>query len=85
VAHGTPIDAPLLRRIELAEADLRALGYRRVRVRFDGRSARIEVDPEEVARLLQPEESEKVRTELRARGFTTVRMDPQGYKARASA
>ncbi|HTT25463.1 MAG TPA: ATP-dependent sacrificial sulfur transferase LarE, partial [Thermoplasmata archaeon] len=53
VPHGTPIDAALLRRVEAAESDLRARGYTRVRVRVGPDGARVEVDPDELPRLVR--------------------------------
>jgi uncharacterized protein len=79
VAHGDPIDAHLLGRIEAAEALLLARGFRRVRVRVRDGDARIEVDPEEVARLQTPPLSDDVVAAVRALGFGAVVIDPDGY------
>ncbi len=81
VAHGDPITAELLRRVEAAEAVLLGRGFRRVRVRVRANGARVEVDPGEVARLsTEPLATEVVR-ELRALGFDPVSVDPRGYGA----
>jgi uncharacterized protein len=85
VPHGTPIDAGLLRRIAAAEEELRQRGYRRVRVRVEGPGARVEVDTEELPRLLEAGESRAVTAQLNQHGFATVTMDPKGYKRRANA
>ena len=79
VAHGDPIDAPLLRRIEAAEAVLLGRGFRRVRVRVRSGAARIEVDPDEVARLSVPATAVAIASEIRALGFESVTIDPLGY------
>ncbi|MCI4365162.1 MAG: ATP-dependent sacrificial sulfur transferase LarE [Thermoplasmata archaeon] len=79
VAHGQPIDAPLLARIESAEAILLERGFRRVRVRVRGTLARIEVDPQEVARLSEPRLAAEVRAHVRRLGFEAVEIDPNGY------
>ncbi len=79
VASGQPIDRDLLSRIERAEELVRALGFRRVRVRVSGRSARIEVDPAEVERLSAPSLAATVREGLSPLGFATVTIDPAGY------
>jgi pyridinium-3,5-biscarboxylic acid mononucleotide sulfurtransferase len=81
VAHGEPIDAPLLRRIERAEGALLARGFRRVRVRVRSGAARVEVDPEEVSRLSASPMAEEVVAELRDLGFDPVTLDPHGYGA----
>jgi uncharacterized protein len=83
VAHGNPITAVLLRRVERAEEGLRARGFRRVRVRTDGALARVEVDPHEVARLLEEPTASQVRRELAEFGFAPVELDPAGYRPRA--
>lgn len=85
VAHGTPIDAGLLGRVEAAEAELLGRGYRRVRVRVAGGDARVEVGPDEVGRLLAPSERTEVVERLRRFGFASVTIDPRGYALRANA
>jgi pyridinium-3,5-biscarboxylic acid mononucleotide sulfurtransferase len=84
VAHGEAISAELLRRIETGEAAVRARGFRRVRVRAQGGSARVEVGPEEVARLLADPLAGEVRAALETLGFASVRLDPVGYRTRPS-
>jgi pyridinium-3,5-biscarboxylic acid mononucleotide sulfurtransferase len=79
IAHGDPVSRELLDRIESAEALLLARGFRRVRVRVRGGTARIEVDPSEVERLrAEPLAGEVVR-EVTRLGFTNVTIDPRGY------
>jgi pyridinium-3,5-biscarboxylic acid mononucleotide sulfurtransferase len=80
IAHGDPITEELLRRVEAAEALLLDRGFRRVRVRVRGNDARIEVDPEEVSRLLSEPLASELRAEVRALRFETVFLDPSGYK-----
>lgn len=84
VAHGDPIDADLLARIEAAEAILLDRGFCRVRVRVRGGSARIEVDPPEVARLASPAMAAEVLARVGALGFAPVSIDPLGYGAARS-
>ncbi|MCI4361499.1 MAG: ATP-dependent sacrificial sulfur transferase LarE [Thermoplasmata archaeon] len=85
VAHGRPISLPLLRQIERAEAGLRRLGFRRVRVRTDGTSARIQVGADELDRLGDPAEALQVIAVVRREGFDPVVVDPNGYPARPGA
>ncbi|HTT73008.1 MAG TPA: ATP-dependent sacrificial sulfur transferase LarE [Thermoplasmata archaeon] len=80
IAHGRSIDAPLLRRIESAEAWLRAQGFRQVRVRVDGEDARIEVGAEQVARLEGAPWADRAVGELGRLGFRRVTIDPRGYR-----
>jgi pyridinium-3,5-biscarboxylic acid mononucleotide sulfurtransferase len=84
VAHGEEISADLLRRIEAGEAAVRARGFRRVRVRARGGSARVEVAPEDVARLLTEPLAGELRATLESLGFDPVHLDPDGYRAAGS-
>jgi uncharacterized protein len=80
VARGRPISAELLRRVDAAEQVVLARGFRRVRVRVDGRSARIEVDPAEVDRFGDLPLLTEVVAEIGALGFDPVTVDPRGYR-----
>ncbi len=79
VAHWDPIRGELLRRVEAAESLLLDRGFRRVRVRVRGTAARIEVDPQEVSRLLAEPLATEIGAEVRALGFDPVTLDPLGY------
>jgi pyridinium-3,5-biscarboxylic acid mononucleotide sulfurtransferase len=85
IGHGQLITAPLLERVGRAEEWLTARGYRRVRVRVSGDRARVEVDPEEVPRLLAANNAESLREALTGFGFASVEIDPNGYRPRSSA
>ena len=63
--------------IEQAEIFL-AQTYRQVRVRTQGNIARIEVHPQEFARVLK--DREKIITVLHKLGFTYITLDLEGYK-----
>ncbi|MEI6633642.1 MAG: ATP-dependent sacrificial sulfur transferase LarE [Chlamydiota bacterium] len=80
VPYGQPIDRGILRRVERAEELLRARGFRRVRVRADGGTARIEVDPAQVGRLFFPRLRGPVSRELKRLGFHSVSADLEGYR-----
>src|SRR6266704_4884360 len=58
IPHGTKVTIPALRRIEAAEHAIKLLGLRQVRVRDHGDVARIEVEPQEMSRLLANRELE---------------------------
>jgi len=82
VARGEEISGALLERIERAEGILYDRGFRQVRVRVRGGTARIEVDREGTPRLLEGELREEVTARIRALGFTDVTIDPNGYRSR---
>jgi len=77
IPHGTEVTIPALRRIEAAEAAIKALGFDQVRVRDHGEVARIEVEPQDIDRLALARES--VVQALRAAGYTFVSLDLEGY------
>ncbi len=80
VAHGEPISVEILERVERAESFLADLGFRQVRVRTRSGEARVEVEPSQVSRLRSPDTSQKVRRHLQSLGFTSVELDPYGYR-----
>ncbi len=78
VPLGTPVSAPLLGEIEAAEAVLRGLGLRQVRVRHHGEIARIETDADGMAIVAR--ERESIERRLRGLGFRFVTLDLGGYR-----
>jgi len=80
IPRGIPITIEKLRRVEQAEAILRAEGFRQVRVRDHGEVARIEVAAEELARLNQPVLRAQISARLREVGFRFVCVDLEGYR-----
>ena len=77
IPHGTQVTVEALRRIEAAEAAVRALGFSQVRVRHHGDVARIEVDGAEIGRLVT--ERERVVDAVRKAGYKFVSADLEGY------
>lgn len=78
--HDLPVDVAMLRQIETTEQRLRDLGFHTVRVRCHGDLARIEVDRQERARLLDEAIGEQVVAILQKSGFRHVTLDLQGYR-----
>jgi uncharacterized protein len=72
----TPVDATILRQVEVAEQAMHELGFDDVRVRHHGRLARIEVPVDRFAEILAT--STAVRAALRDAGFDTVALDLSG-------
>lgn len=77
--YGTPVSVAALRQVERAEAALRALGLRELRVRHLGERARLELGPDELG-LAQGQLCEAVRAAVLAAGYTGVELDPRGYR-----
>jgi len=80
VPRGVPITVEKLRRVEQAEAILQAEGFRQVRVRDHGDIARIEIAPEEFARLGYPALRASISARLRETGFRFICVDLDGYR-----
>ncbi len=80
IPFGTTITAELLARVEGAEAHLRSLGFRQVRVRTDGTRGSIEVDADQVALLQQLSAAGNVVAPLERLGYTEVAIDEKGYR-----
>jgi uncharacterized protein len=78
--YGQRITPQELQRVDAAEAALRDLGFKQVRVRHHGAVARIEVAPEEMERLLDPALREHIDGRLRELGYTYVAADLRGYR-----
>ena len=80
IPRGVPITVEKLRRVEQAEALLQSEGFRQVRVRDHGDIARIEIGPEEFARLNQPALRASISDRLRQIGFRFICVDLEGYR-----
>jgi uncharacterized protein len=78
--YGTEVTAGALRRVERAEAGVRALGFRELRVRHLGERARVELAPEELTRLGEAGTRAAVLAAVRAAGYSEAVIDPEGYR-----
>ncbi len=79
--YGFGITKENLMKVDAAETLFRDLGFRSFRVRHhDDKTARIEVSPEEIPRLLENGLREKIVDHLKSLGFTYVTLDLQGYR-----
>jgi uncharacterized protein len=81
IPYGEPITPEKLERVARAEAYLRRLGFRQVRVRSHGPLARIEVEKGALARLMRKGTYTKVAAYLKRLGFVYVTADMQGYRS----
>ena len=80
IPHGTPVTIERLSQVERAEAALRSLGFRSVRVRHHETIARIELPPEERARLLDATIAADAVHAIKAAGYQFVVLDLEGYR-----
>jgi uncharacterized protein len=80
IPYGEEIDVERLRRIERAEEVVRRQSIGQVRVRDHGETARIEVAPADLARLVEPSMREATVTALKQLGYRYVTLDMQGYR-----
>lgn len=77
--YGSPVTIAALGQIEAAEGIVCSLGFREVRVRHHGTAASVEVPVAEVPRLVAL--SDRLVESLRAIGFATVRIAPDGLRS----
>ncbi len=64
-----------------AEKFLKELGFKVVRVRHHGNIARIEVDKNEMVRLMEERIRKKIYERLKEIGYTWVCLDLMGYRS----
>ncbi len=82
IAYGTEVTPARLMRIEQAEAWLRQRGFMQLRVRLHGDElARIEVPRDQLAKLLELDQSGELTGVLRSLGFAYVTIDLQGFES----
>lgn len=82
VAYGVEVNETRLRRVEAAETLVRSAGFHVVRVRcLAGDAASVEVEPELVEQLRDWFEKSSLERQLLKLGFTSVRIEPDGYRS----
>jgi uncharacterized protein len=80
VAYGVAVTPERLARIEAAEAEMRALGFHRFRVRLHaGELARIEVPIDQLPQLIERPARERLIRKLGDLGFRFVTLDLEGF------
>jgi len=81
IPYFSPVTPEKLRQIDEAEAFIRSLGsFAQVRVRHFGDTARIEMDLNEMTRMMAPSIREQVISFLKQLGFVHVLLDLEGYR-----
>ena len=80
IPRGIPVTYERLDNIDAAEKVLMQEGFTQVRVRWYQDAARIELDVQELPRLLEEGTRRRVLTRLKGLGFRHVTMDIEGYR-----
>jgi pyridinium-3,5-biscarboxylic acid mononucleotide sulfurtransferase len=79
IPYGTAVDPETLEMIDHAEAALKGLGFRILRVRHYGDAARVELGEDELPRALAAIEA--VAAAVRAAGYATVEISPEPFRS----
>jgi uncharacterized protein len=80
IPYGIPVTVQNVKTVETGEEEIRALGFRQLRVRFHGDVVRIEIAPEELQRALSVEMARKLASIFKSLGFKYVTLDLEGYR-----
>ena len=83
VPYGSPVTPEKLRQIAEAEAALRDLGFRQLRVRHHDQVARVELTGEELARAVAEPTRSALVAAVKAAGFAYVTLDLEGFRSGA--
>ncbi len=81
--YGTKVTPERLKQVEQGEDLLRDLGFRQVRLRHHGMLARVEIEPSELPRALDPEMAARIVAAIKPLGFRFVSLDLEGYRTGA--
>jgi uncharacterized protein len=80
IPYGTSVTTERLAQIGGFESELHRLGFRQVRVRYHDKLARVELDPTELARAVDPEVRAEIVAAGKRSGFQYVTLDLAGYR-----
>jgi uncharacterized protein len=80
IEYDLPLTPERLKQVEEAEKFIRSLCKGQLRVRHHGNTARIEVEPEYISKLAEPEPARNISEKLKTLGFSYVTLDLSGYK-----
>ena len=79
--YGTQITPERLRRVDEFEDGLRELGFRQLRVRFHDTIARLEIDNDDLQRIVAPGMRDRVVALGKRLGFTYIALDLAGFRS----
>ena len=80
IPYGIPVTAETLNKIARGEQYLHSLGFRQLRLRHHGDIARIEVDTEDIAKVINADIRQEIVEHLKALGYKYVALDLTGYR-----
>jgi uncharacterized protein len=78
--YGTKITPERLRQVDDFEDGLRALGFKQLRVRFHDTIARLEIDSDDLARVVAPGIRDRIVTLGKQLGFSYIALDLAGFR-----
>lgn len=82
ISPGVQVTPERLQIVDLAENFLRSLGFEVVRVRWhEGPLARIEINPNLIAKVVQPDVSTQIQQHFKSLGFKFVTVDLAGFRS----
>ena len=79
IPYGTPVSVELLSGVARAESGLRRLGFRQLRVRHYGDTARVEIDLAELPSVV--ERRDDVVAAVKSAGYQYVTLDLEGFRS----
>lgn len=82
---GTRVNIQAMQQVEKAEEALKQFGFYQYRARHHGEICRIEVDPGDFNKLLDPQVRETLTREIKAAGYRFVTLDLSGYRMGSTA
>jgi pyridinium-3,5-biscarboxylic acid mononucleotide sulfurtransferase len=80
IPYGTKVTKENVKVVERGEEEIRALGFRQFRVRFHEKLVRLEIDPAELPRALDPAMARAFVDIFKPMGFLYVTLDLEGYR-----
>lgn len=81
IPYGSPVTVEKLQQIEAAEAYLKSLGFRQLRVRHHDQLARIELPVDEMIRIINNGIRDLITMKFRDLGFLFTTIDLAGFKS----
>ena len=86
IPYGTPVTREALAMVEAAEAVVRSLGFRILRVRHivepgGNLRAKVQIAPEEMGRLAETGMQSLIKAGVLGVGYGAVEIDPEGYRS----